>query len=709
MNSNTDNHASEQALQLLLTNQFMHNYNVSSFKKYAKNRYWTRQRQHSTPDTKGFLHPTICSCSSSSDDVDVDVYAKGEGGRSAHRGVQESTSTLLAARALVKANRTSECWAYLDSLFTVQSPNGFLPKYRYFPIDNDGDDDNNNNDVDDGVFVVDDDDDGQINVPYYYKNTRIPASKLFNSSMPKDPCPQNQQTYASTCFNSMQEYTFVHELNITSSGRLSALPIHATSILEIFYLSNQTSSDLNKLEFYFGRLYKMHSYWLDYVMKYCDDDISGNKVPCYNIIHPWESLVDDNSPQWGQLLSHIDAIIKEEGWEPPPGTIIRNHNPPNDDVDKAMIYLLQCHADATNITDTVKKNGKESKMGDYEEKLIKRCPFAMLDVSHLAVLTRSNYDLYQIGKILHDLHSSKAPSKTQLVTMEYWIDLTARLNARVWNEELGRYASRNMLFQKNQTSQEYDFVGTEDFSDAHNAADLMVSWNIEADSARFMSMVVFPLLDKNADFSFNCGSYPIRSWACHKGDSNDTNSTAEPTIQPLINYWVSLGLENNGANGLGKFVQQSTLQFMCQDSYEFDSMPIGCSKFTFSNAYNAQNGLPAEGSSSCDLTTTASGAILYNLLVPDKPLSFKPSPPIQNGWVIVLVVALIMVVFSIGLSCLLLSLNMMRRLKKDADEYALIQLAREQSCDQPEDEDEEQIFEEEEETLGSLFRKFCDN
>lgn len=680
MDSDTASLAS-QAMELLLTNQFTNKYNVSSFKN-VNNKYWTRYNRNRTPDTKEFIRPTICSCSSNV------------------RGVQESTSTLLSARALVKANRTEECWAYLESLFSVQASNGFLPKYRYFP--NDGNDGQNDHDSDNSASSY-----------YYYNSTIIPTSKIFNSSMPKRylPCSQNQNLYASTCFDSNQEYTFVHELNITSSGRLSALPIHATSILEIFYLSNQTSNDLHHLEFYFDRVYKMHSYWMGNVMKHCDLNDNDGHGACYNIIHPWESMVGMNSPQWNDILKYVDEIIEEEDWVPQPG-MIPDHIPVNEPGYKAMIYLLECHANVTHGNETEKQTSvRGPSQGDYETKLIKQCPFAMMDLSHLSVLTRSNHDLYQIGKILHDSHSKKAPTKTLLHTMENWIDLTTKLNAQLWNEEAGRYASRNMLFNKNHSSDilGFDFVGSE-FVDSHNAADLMTGWNTETNSSRFMSTVVSPLLDRDADFSFNCGSYPIWSWACSRNDKIAIHSAATPSIYPLINYWVSIGLKRNGAEGLGNYVQQSTLQLMCADSNDFGGLLTGaCSNLTFGNTYNAQKGIPLTDSSYCDLTSTTSGAILYNLLQVDKPFSFKPSPPIQNGWVIVLVVAEIMIAFSIGLSCLLLSLNLMRRLKKDADEYEIIQLAQEQNREQDDNEQEVDRDESEDDTFSTLFWKLLDN
>ena len=762
-----------QALDLILANQMTHTYDVSTFKVYendnnanlnrnrnrnnannnnkAKNKYWkSRYNRNHNPDRLSVIHPTICNCTCA-------CASSQNGARDTHgaHSVQESTSTLFAARALMKGNRTEEAWSYLQSLFSSQGTNGFVPKYQYqfAPDDNytntgsdsDGkmmDMDNNGGGGGDDVSCEDGAD------SYYYMNTLIPtpnmfqykyyngtnnndtnASKLMLLSMPKtyQPCPQDKPSYPSSCFNSHNQYTFVTELNITYSNRLAAVPFHGSVVLDMFYLSPQTKEDLEKLEFYFDRVYKLHGFWMDHVMKYCGVTASASASTsastgpnneghlqkgsdtsigqCYNIVHPWESVVEMNSPQWNDILKFVMEIVKEKEWVPPPNVIPdhvkSSHQYPNDErVYHAMLYLLECQTNAIAI----------NKPGNYEKNLINQCPFAMMDLAHFSILSRSNSDLYQIGKILTSLYSAKAPSKTRLNVMKGWTQRIKKIEDYLWDEDhtrdgsIGRYASRSLLFLRRDAESGdgndddnhsicFDVNGSE-FVKSHSAANLIVDLNPAANSSRFTSSVVMPLMDRNEEFSFNCGGYPIWSWACSRNDANidvvidenrmSSGSLTAPSIYPMMNYLISTSLKRNGAKGLASYIEQSTLQMMCasadERAYDVIRLPTDtCDNLTFGTAYSGRNGAPFNHASPCDMTSTISATILYNLLVPDGAFSFKPSPPIQHGWIIVLVIAEIAVAFSIGLSCLLLSLNLMQRLKKDAEGDAILQLARDQN------------------------------
>lgn len=144
MNTDTTSLAS-MALDLVVTNQITKEYNVSNFKN-SGNGYWNRYHKKITPDTKQFSYSTICSCSQKL------------------QGVQESTSTLLSARTLMKANHTEECWARLETLFSAQASNGFLPKYVYFP-DQENEEEN----------IIRDNNNTDPSQVYYYDKTMIPT------------------------------------------------------------------------------------------------------------------------------------------------------------------------------------------------------------------------------------------------------------------------------------------------------------------------------------------------------------------------------------------------------------------------------------------------------------------------------------------------------------------------------------------------------
>ena len=762
----------KEALKLIEANQVTTAFNISLFQfpnhehAHGHNRHQHQQgatrdkddqdqdRDHYQGDIISFTRAAICSSESTT--TSTTNFRVQE--------VQESTSTLLAARALIKANRTDDAWSYLRSLFSMQGTNGFMPRYIYW-------DNHPNTSISSSTSST------RVNniratEEYYYNGTTIPTAKLFPSAhdLPIHyiPCPPPQDdkqdhTTASTpslsCLDINGAYTYVQELNITSSGRLSATPMHATSLLELFYLSNQTRHDLNQLRWYFDRIYKMHNFWMERVMKHCKNDKDDALVPCYNIIHPFESLVPIDAPQWERALAHIMVLLQEQKWTPNPRAIPPKHYsmhfPKNESVYHAMLYLLECHANVTSNTDTI---GREAVATDFEAELLRQCPFAMLDLSHLAILSKAHRDLYQIGTILHDSHSKNGPTRTQWDMIQNWMDVTDGLmDEELWYANDGenvserseadgtsgastqhgrrtrdtdsgmssaKYYSKNLVFVKNDTDTvwhgvhtntstistgtststvnayrlnqlQFDYNGTE-WVESYNAVDLLAGWDRMPHPDRFATSILMPMLDRNTEHSFNCeGMYAIPSWACDSHSPHNTVTSNSTFIDPLVNYWISHGMKRNDANGLASYVEDSTLQLLCSnlnshsnsDTHGGNALPQrGCEKLLFASAFNAETGLPMNHATHCDLTSTSSAAVFYNIIVKDKPFSYKPTPPMKNSWVIVLVVTEIMMVFCIGLSCLILSLNLMRRLKIDSDQDALLQTLQEE--DEAEDESE---------------------
>jgi len=625
-------HLEEYALRLVLDNLKEVSYDVS---KFDKPRSHHARHSHFESSTIEYSHPLICSTS-------------------ACNFTQESTSTLIAAVALMKANRTTAAWSALRSLFSQQGYNGFLPKYVFSqPVTN---------------FTE---------LGYFCENTEIPTSRLFKESLPPHykPCPPLVDGASGdssiTCLDFYSEYTYANELQFKGSGRLAALPLHSTAILEIFYLSNQTSSDVEILGDFFNRLYKLHYYWMEHVMKRCS---SGQIEMCYNIINPWESMTSLESPQWNDILQQVKELIGESGWTPKSGLIpenVRKSNrfPEDPKVFDAVLYLIECHSNVTAL------NSTGDVIGDYELQLISYCPFAMLDLSHLSILSRSTHDLQQIAKILRASHSNP-PTKDKSKLINAWIEKSDGLMHRyLWDETHKRYSSRNIHFVTNGTasieskpalfrSQESRFVKS------LASTNLMAGWSNIPDTSHFMESIISPILAHDGSYNFNCNSpYPLTSWACD--DTNDNSGTNQTIlIDPLINYYVSLGLIHNGEQGVGGFIQQETLKLMCSD-HDNDAV---CTNLSFANSFAYP--LYSNNWTQCDLRSTTSAALLYDLLTPDKSHRYIPTPPMKNSWVIVLVVAEIVVAFSVGLSCLLLSLNLMKKL---AEEEHADRLAREQN------------------------------
>ena len=605
--------------------------------------------------------------------------------------VQESTSTLLAARSYAKANKTDLAWKVLRSLFIVQGQNGYIPKYRYAA----------------NKRTTDDSD---LKESYYVQNSTIPSVRMFGQvPFHYSPCTGTTNSQHSTCYTSNGQYSYINELQIQSSGRLlSASPIHSTIILHIYYLSNQTMNDLNQLSFYFERLYSFHDYWMEeHLSKYCFDmggggtaihrtlDDNGNKFvidlsSCYNVIHPWESFIDIHSSSWKELLMNQIHDLQTTKWEPKDDMINDNfitnsiHYPKDDNVYEAMLFLTECHKNVTfnyyNKNDDSNRDDKEG-YNDYEQDLISQCGFALLDVSNLAILSKSNHDLIEIGKILKSHHTSPSsplykPGQFQFDKMNQWKEIGMLLLDSLWNETEGRYLSRSMHFDRllNDYGQFVKFVPSTTTSNNakiiidKSLGNLVVGWE-KLHTSKFTSSVTSPLLNRE---SFNCGTYNIWSReGCGEDDAIQSSSSSyKPSIYPLLNYYISIGLSYNGALGISDFIHKATINLMCFTSSYITSNTTSsspslsfCKHPSFANTFDALSGQPMTHSTACDLSSTTSAAILYNLIVQDHFNIIKPMPPMNNKWIIFIIIIELIIVFSVGISCLLVSLNILRKLK----------------------------------------------
>lgn len=98
----------------------------------------------------------------------------------------------------------------------------------------------------------------------------------------------------------------------------------------------------------------------------------------------------------------------------------------------------------------------------------------------------------------------------------------------------------------------------------------------------------------------------------------------------------------------------------------------------FAWAFNGTTQLPI-GEGECGLTSTLSAAIVLDLLHPDKVFKYESEPPISSSSVIVLIAMELVIAFSVGLTCLLLSLNIMRRATVDNEGDAFVRILEQQS------------------------------
>jgi len=760
---------SSQALHLLLSNQVSESFNCPApTKNTGSSTVEGHQNEIITVN-----YTLLCSCSTI--------------------GYQESTSTLITARSFAKSNHTTKAWDILRSYFAVQGANGFLPKYRFaanippsssceMSFDNIGYEKNYH--LKEHKLKP-----ARKNIERIFPSLGnsdrrlIPSPEIFGKALPPyQPCYYDGQfipsprensnnfiTSSPTCADSNGQFTYVQELNIHGSGRLSSEPYHATMILQLYYQSEQTIEDFQHLQFYFQRLYKWHSYLHQVVMRGCDNHYDEKNMAkgfnitndtrilqenpiqnaCYNIIHPSETSTDISSPLWKIVLKPIMKLMRETEWTAQRDTHVSHSSDDEITTFDAIMYLSECHSNVTQRFMVEHNNTQQFNTEQYERALITHCPFAMLNTANLAALSRSNTDLLQIAKILTDMNGKIIPTKAQLETIENWSTSTRSLLQSMHVPEFG-YPSQMLHFVEDDhndkipstqsTSFDHNNRGNDftsksmldnsemvasmknfqyNHSDAilePNAYYLLAGWD-ELSKESFEENIVSPLLERDGTFSFDCGSKTIWSWG---NCSNGGQDISQPLINPLLNYLLSSGLLRNGANGIGSFIRNSTLQLICRDDTEsheiirnktFDASCLEKfkdGKIEWSQFYAADDHIIDRYITSdrkgrnrfdqfdfppllvasdknyqtmqdlCETSWSSTAAIAYDILQPDKPFSYHRAPPIQHQWVLLIIAAELIIAFSVGVFFLVLSFNLLGRLKVDDEEDAFIQMLEQQ-------------------------------
>lgn len=544
-------------------------------------------------------------------------------------GVIDSTTVLLAARTLSKLGRSDLSWEFLRTLFRAQSSNGFLPKIVYL---------NHTNDKHEfegaswsefvGVY---------------------PGPKLFDKGA------------------SSEEDSVIHPLfdsgtKLWSSNTIMATPHHATSILEIFFLSNQTLEDVNNLSIFYTKLQKWHDYLHQQVIPNCGD-ANDTLFPCILLRHPMETEIDMISPIWKSALVNVTKNVKEKKFHSRisiPKAVKDSFDYPGDDLYNSYLYLLQCLNEENNNT-----TSHNSTNYTNHDTFYSRCPFGMLDVGFSAALSQSDKSLEKIIQILVDKNQMTRPKFDQMTSAEARTNRSMDMLNALWDEERRSFFNRLVTFTENdQGWYSSNMTLPLEASIAYNFFSLA---NPMLNSP-LVAKISTQLLQRSGKFSFNCGDYPLWSVGGCPKDS--------PPIIPVVNYRVSNGLVQNGEVGLGNYISNGLLDLICGLPNSDESNLMNCSNnLHFASAFNATSRLPL-GNNMLESTLTA--AIVLDILIPDKEFTYESEPPISSSSVIFLIAAELVVAFAVGVVCLVLSLNLMQRVNADEEGDEFVQLVNEQ-------------------------------
>mmetsp|Transcript_52815 Transcript_52815/g.78711 ORF Transcript_52815/g.78711 Transcript_52815/m.78711 type:complete len:863 (+) Transcript_52815:175-2763(+) len=686
--------------------------------------------------------------------------------------LQESSSTLLAARALAKAGHSKQAWEIIESLFAAQGANGFLPRYRYAAVHHP----NHNT-------IQEEKKEQHTKVKNYIENSTFPNYPLFQSAPP--------HSYAPPTLSSVTE--------LHGSGRIAAPPFHASILLDVFYLSPKSANDLNQLGYFFHKLYKYHDFYHTILTRGCGVDgaetssgadayteveesssaATKSATPCYNALHPWETELELNSPLWSTSLQPVLQHMNRTNWtldgdDVIPEEVKQAHDfPKKEEIYHAMLYLLECQSNMTvaamkesarekeeieSTTELTSLSPTDAFSIQYEESLLSSChPHALQDVSIASALSKSDTDLNQIAKILYDenyKNNNKEENygkitKEKWSNMKLWKERSRNMLNGLWDERAGAFLSKSAVLdwhdvdlekdKRNHTKIETEKKVEKDdlilFNESVSVEDdaktkehgyftwnrtyhtlttpvgdaFLGAWGMNDldDENEFnvndrIGSMSFRLLEPFGDgkqkegSSFRCGLYPIASVGgdCTPTDNADDDDSWEKehpvvVVSPTRNYWSARGFQENGAIGVGRYLVDSTLHMMCglsnaEDGFDSSNEDFvnciagtgfddGVEGAVFGDAYNVNTGkiLPN------GITTwTKTAAIAYDLSIPDKQFYYTPAPPLSNSWVIVLIAVELAVAFGIGVSCIVMSWSLMRRLKENNDSDAFVRTAR---------------------------------
>ena len=550
--------------------------------------------------------------------------------------VVESTSALLVASTLLKADNETlqnyDLWQFFDGLFPIPS-SAFIPRFAY-PIDK------NTHDS-----------------PLYVQNTRIPNWPLFaaSNSSRSFPCRKNQ----TSCW--------------VGSSRISAIPFHGTFLLElVLQMGNRdflSEGEMMKLQQYWEMIYDYHVYLHETVMRGCG---SNGSNPCYNIVHPWESLMEPTSPAWELALEPALSRMYALNWSLPfevPRQIEKSYDY-NATTYSAMIFLAECLANQTHNGNTDHDdNYPYAFRGDAaarEDQILRECPFAMLDVGYASALAQADDDLYHAGLWL-SAQGSKSARKEKDPSSSSWDYKLGRF--KQWRKQT-KHTLRLLWHQDEHTFLSHygvpPFSNISVYPSMHPIKlpvtnNLMIFWKQWGEDSTFnfgrdahVEEMSIQMLRHYGKYSFDCQSYPLWSAGC----DNPTGSI----VDPRLNFFIGVGLFRNKDTvvAFGDYLTNVTIDLICQSEPSSTSC---ASNFTnFQEAYVAFSNTTVLALDECGRTSTTTAAILYHLLVGDFDFSFEtPIPPIRNSWVITLITIELMIAFAVGVACVGLSLSLLKR------------------------------------------------
>jgi len=165
-----------------------------------------------------------------------------------------------------------------------------------------------------------------------------------------------------------------------------------------------------------------------------------------------------------------------------------------------------------------------------------------------------------------------------------------------------------------------------------------------------LDSMIGSLLAPDATPTFDCGGrFPYPMNACIEGVAR--------VVDPMTNYFASRGAMLQGAVGVGAFLRNVTIEMVCEK---------GDTEMCDFRRFYDYEGTQIIADAECPNGNAASAAATVASLLSDtSDFKFDSAPPINNTWVLVIIVCELFVVFGVSVSCLALSVNLFRKLRRE--------------------------------------------
>ncbi|CAM9953605.1 unnamed protein product, partial [Phaeothamnion confervicola] len=499
---------------------------------------------------------------------------------------------------------------------------------------------------------------------------------------------------------------------------LAALPLHALVALQIFDLSERDAPARLWLQDIFQPLFHWHQHL----------HTARNHAPTGLVLalHPWETALPPDATLWPQLLaaasSAAAAAAANGTWAPPevPTEVSSLPEFPGKDVFESSLYLLQCLSGSATGDQSITAGASPTTAEACSETKGGQCPFAMLDVQFNAALLRSDQALLEIAMLLEQTRStwqSRIYTPEQYAQMQAWAAATDSALGALWDADRAAFRGRFWVDTGGDAAAR-DWNSSADVP--ASAADFSALLPVGKVAAAAADRLIFKLLmaPPLAKDSFRCARYPIVEEPCNTGDGCGVNAGGSERVWLLHNLLAQRALQRQAERALTHWLTNSTVALICQSGVVGAAAGVGapeapavaatpphatasadvsgavsaaewtanhplraerlasdtgssagaaaggpCASCTFSRVFDGITGaavVDAQGGN-----TTLAAAIAILLLLSDGPEVLESYPPISHAVTFAVMLVELLFSFSIGVSCFVISLNLVRKLQKD--------------------------------------------